>query len=234
MKKYYTHNGTEQEGPYTLDELIQKKINTSTMIWYEGLDNWKKASEIEEIKSILTILPPPFKKQGTLNETLNKTKKVLQNDPINQIESKIPGQSKKKTFKWAIAVLAIIGSIAVIGFIVQKSPFGKPNIEESLFVENQKGSVYFESWYKYWHIDIGGYVVNKTAKYRFKDFVIEVKYLSEYNTELLTKKYVINKTVEPLEKVNIYTELKDNAPKGSEKLEWQIVDATVEKVKSID
>ena len=49
-----------QEGPFTLEQLIDKKINEETLVWRKDLDNWKKASDIAEIKNLIAYNPPPF------------------------------------------------------------------------------------------------------------------------------------------------------------------------------
>ncbi len=46
MKKYYYSYGNNQYGPFTLEELKLKGIAKDTLIWYEGLENWKPAGEI--------------------------------------------------------------------------------------------------------------------------------------------------------------------------------------------
>ena len=65
MKKYYIHDGTNQEGAFDLDELKTKQIIKDTMIWYEGLETWKKAGEIPELKSLFPITPPVYIKAET-------------------------------------------------------------------------------------------------------------------------------------------------------------------------
>lgn len=60
MKKYYLHDGVGQKGPYTIEELKQLTISKDSNIWFDGLDEWKRASEIEELQSILTVIPPVF------------------------------------------------------------------------------------------------------------------------------------------------------------------------------
>ena len=52
MKKYFYSNGQEKEGPVTLEELKQKDIQPKTLIWHEGLDDWKEAESVEELKEI--------------------------------------------------------------------------------------------------------------------------------------------------------------------------------------
>lgn len=60
MKKYFYSDGVNSHGPYTLDELKQLKITSSTLIWYEGLPQWTPASNIPEISSFIPpTLPPP-------------------------------------------------------------------------------------------------------------------------------------------------------------------------------
>ena len=61
MKTYYIHNGTENSGPFVLEELKAKKITKTTLVWFEGMDEWKYAGDIDELKSILTVVPPPLK-----------------------------------------------------------------------------------------------------------------------------------------------------------------------------
>ena len=67
MKKYFYSNGKDKEGPVTLEELKQKDIKPKTLIWHEGLDDWKEAEVIEELKEIFELSPPPIDSE---NETL--------------------------------------------------------------------------------------------------------------------------------------------------------------------
>lgn len=61
MKKYFLHNGTEQQGPFDLDDLKAKQIRKDTPIWYAGLPDWTTAEKIDELKDMLrTVTPPPF------------------------------------------------------------------------------------------------------------------------------------------------------------------------------
>ena len=60
MKKYFYSNGQEKEGPVTLEELKQKGIQPKTLIWHEGLDDWKEAEIIDELREIFELNPPPL------------------------------------------------------------------------------------------------------------------------------------------------------------------------------
>jgi uncharacterized membrane protein YhaH (DUF805 family) len=68
MKKYFYSNGQEQEGPVTLEELKQKNIQPKTLIWYEGLADWKEAKKIEELKVIFELSPPPVETESNTSD----------------------------------------------------------------------------------------------------------------------------------------------------------------------
>ncbi len=99
MKKYFLHNGKEQHGPYSLDELKQKGLTAKTMIWFDGISNWTEAQFIPELKEFATATPPPFEKANPINQTFDKAKKVLDKDYVNEIEGKIPNNTGKKVEK---------------------------------------------------------------------------------------------------------------------------------------
>ena len=62
MEEYYFSDGESQFGPFTLDELKNQKITKDTLIWYEGIDDWTKANEIEKLKTFFKATPPPLQK----------------------------------------------------------------------------------------------------------------------------------------------------------------------------
>jgi hypothetical protein len=62
MKEYYIHNGKDNRGPFNIEELKDQKITKDTPVWSNDMQNWKKAGEVDELKSILSNNPPPLKK----------------------------------------------------------------------------------------------------------------------------------------------------------------------------
>lgn len=56
--KYFYINKKEKIGPLSLDELREAFLERSTLVWREGLDNWKKAEEFEELNEIFNSVPP--------------------------------------------------------------------------------------------------------------------------------------------------------------------------------
>ena len=61
MRTYYINNGNENGGPFTIEELKLQDISTATLIWYNGMDEWKYAREIEELQFLFSTTPPPIK-----------------------------------------------------------------------------------------------------------------------------------------------------------------------------
>ena len=52
MKSYYFYSGSERKGPYSLNEIRSESITADTLIWYHGLEDWKRAKELEEFKDL--------------------------------------------------------------------------------------------------------------------------------------------------------------------------------------
>ena len=57
MKQYYYSDGQQQIGPISKDELKLKGITKETLVWCEGLSNWTKAGEIEDLADLFPNIP---------------------------------------------------------------------------------------------------------------------------------------------------------------------------------
>lgn len=111
MKKYFLHNGTESSGPFDFEELKAKRITKTSPIWFEGMENWKTAGEVPELKTIFAVVPPPI---PSFTEVLPKQKveKKLEEEEKEK-EQKILGLSKK-TFFIVLASLIILVAVTVL------------------------------------------------------------------------------------------------------------------------
>ena len=62
--KFFYVEHSQQQGPVSeseIKDLIAKKIITeSTLVWYAGMDNWKKANEVSQLVSLFGFNPPPI------------------------------------------------------------------------------------------------------------------------------------------------------------------------------
>lgn len=62
MKQYYIHDGRNQHGPYTIEQLEAQHLKASTLVWSDDMDDWQKAESIPDLKGIIKKSPPPLKK----------------------------------------------------------------------------------------------------------------------------------------------------------------------------
>jgi len=101
MKTYYLHDGNKSNGPFDLEELKSKNITRTTPVWCAGMEDWKTAGEVEELKSILATVPPPIKSFITFSPESQEEKKGK-----NQ---KILGLTKNNFFLATGVLLLVIG-----------------------------------------------------------------------------------------------------------------------------
>jgi hypothetical protein len=59
MKKYFILIDDKRLGPFSIDELRNQDISKSTLVWQEGYEEWKLASDVNELNQLIFKLPPP-------------------------------------------------------------------------------------------------------------------------------------------------------------------------------
>ena len=124
MKKYFYSNGEDKEGPVTLEELKLVGIRPKTMIWYEGLDDWKEAETISELRLILELIPPPLDKSVDSSKAI---KEVGENKSDgNSITKKIKIFTTPFSFngrirrsEYGFSVIIFISLLSVIGSLFE-------------------------------------------------------------------------------------------------------------------
>lgn len=113
MKKYFYADGKEKHGPLSLDELKRQDISNKTLIWFEGLDDWKLAGELDDIKPILELNTPPLS---------NLEKKPIEENELKKENTQklTPPGLKTASIGWIIAgfIFSILGGYLglIIGF----------------------------------------------------------------------------------------------------------------------
>lgn len=91
MKKYFYSDGKEKHGPLSFDELKQEGISKQTLIWFEGLDDWTQAGELNEMKPILELQPPPIsteEKEESIEPVEKKEEPITNTENQNRTTSK--------------------------------------------------------------------------------------------------------------------------------------------------
>ena len=186
MKKYYLHIGTENIGPFDLDELKTKAITRNTQVWCEGMEDWKNAGEVEELKSILSVVPPPLAKKPEIAQ-----------EPI--------ASNKKTHWFWrmtkvlAIRIIVFIAIIAFVDYMNEKN--SGSSHEESVMtigeMEAADPSSYLNATSTYKptflgdQLKINGIIENKATVTTYKDVIVEVIFYSKTDSEIAREQYTI-------------------------------------------
>lgn len=113
--KYFIETAGASDGPFNIDDL-RGKISKNTLVWHEGLEDWKKAEEILELKVLFTTTPPPLpQKEKTIKvEALIKkdTKKLISNTSERKIATEL---------KYLFYILLFSVGVSLVVFLVKKT-----------------------------------------------------------------------------------------------------------------
>lgn len=63
LNKYYVAEGGSKSGPFSIDELKTKNITRDTLVWTEGMGDWRRAGDLAELSGLWssrTDMPPPI------------------------------------------------------------------------------------------------------------------------------------------------------------------------------
>lgn len=223
MKKYFLHNGSENIGPFDIEELKERKITKETQVWYEGLADWKEASEIEELKPILVVLPPPLTKKAA---------------PQSFTETKIDAPTKKSWFKKSLKIIGFLLLAFVLIVVIRsftKDETTNSSYEESVLtieeIEAQSplnylsaSGTYKENFYGDL-IRVNGTITNTATITTYKDVTVKVFYYSKTETLLNTEEYMLYEFYPPNSTNEFKLKIKNYNNVAS--IGWEVVNASV-------
>ena len=81
--EFYYLIGNERKGPFSISELKYVGLKDETLVWAEGLEDWKPASEVEELQILIKTPPIPnssMPKQKQVEEQYEKAIEVYLNN----------------------------------------------------------------------------------------------------------------------------------------------------------
>lgn len=156
MRQYYFSLNGEQQGPFSLSELNDKGIRPETFIWFDGLDNWTKAIEIEELSQIISTdrSNPISEKTGKIE---HPTKHVNQDDQIKgvNVEKTIKNQEKqnssveskekgpgKKILRVLVNLIAIVSTMFSIFLYGINQEFHQSKSNSDLEIRNRDEQIH--------------------------------------------------------------------------------------------
>lgn len=100
MHNYYIHINDKQKGPFSVEQLKGFDITSETMVWHEGMDNWTQAGNLDELRGVVKILPPPI--------IVNKPKVESQKVNTNKATSNSRGILGNKYAVYAVLIILLI------------------------------------------------------------------------------------------------------------------------------
>lgn len=173
MKKYFLHSGTEQEGPFDIEELKSKKITKDTPIWYDGISNWTTAGNIEELKNILATTPPPF-------ATKIATPSVQKPETQQRVVIDKPKQTSSTGRR--LLILAGIIVLTLIGIFVYKQIENQQQDDTKATIRNNITSYVTAERNEYTYSKLGGIsnleiTVTNSTDYLIDNVKVKVIYI---------------------------------------------------------
>lgn len=219
MKKYYLHNGTEEQGPFSVEELGEKNLKKSTEIWYKGLPDWTTVGEVEELKDLFKLTTPPPIKHKATPPILKQVPPVLKEEQPILKEEKVQVQKKKTKnkkvifFKLILACLAVfVGASGIYSFIQntgrsssydsssksykeQKMTIAETERSQPTRFLNASGT-YQENFFGN-KLKVNGTISNSATTVTYKDATVRVTYYSKTKTNLGSEDYTIWETFPP-------------------------------------
>jgi hypothetical protein len=216
MKKYYLHNGTEQDGPFDISDLKSKGITAKTEVWYEGISDWTNADEIDELKGLFSkVTPPPIRPKSTTKEPVKKKSKLGRNLQILGL----------------VLLLGFVG-ITVIPNLMNNSDNPASYLEQKMTIEETENSDptrFLSADGKYnssfWgtELKIRGEITNRATIADYKDVTVRVTYFSKTKSVLGTKEYTLYEIYKP----NFVTPFRLNITnyKDVETIGWEVIRA---------
>lgn len=130
MNQYYIYVNDNQEGPFSLSELIDKKIEPNTLIWYSGLSGWLPAKEISELRQIIIETPPAPPTTVTPPPVPASLHSEEDYEP-----AKILGL-KKSYFYTAVSVIVL--ALIITAFNINQDSYVKQKTEEQTHKEQER------------------------------------------------------------------------------------------------
>jgi len=118
LKEIYYLEGNKQEGPVSIDQLKSVGLKPNTLVWTAGLDKWKPACEVEELRTLLMPpLPASLTSKRLFTEDEKKESNVMVQTLVDEIEKKQRKISFQKTFGLLPSIAIVIIAIFQFFFV---------------------------------------------------------------------------------------------------------------------
>lgn len=104
--RYFIYENGQPQGPFDIEQLASKGITAETLVWYQGMEGWRKAKEIPELSDITLPTPPP------INNPSEETQQYMEPCPDNNMGIAIAATIM--SFMGCYIIGSAIGVIAIV------------------------------------------------------------------------------------------------------------------------
>lgn len=129
IKKFYYSDGEKTFGPFKILELKQFGITKETLVWFEGINGWKPAGELNEMKAIIKETTPAFnleKKAHTQNDEVlidfTQNEKRVIRDKTAMFANSFSFSGRIRRLEYGISFIIYIILLQVVNEIAIQTP----------------------------------------------------------------------------------------------------------------
>ena len=128
MDKYYIMVGSQQEGPYTKQEIIDKGFSKDSLVFNKSLGSWRKISEVEDFAEINLEKDVSSSNEKVLDSQIkyeDDKDSDSSNDNFNKkIKIKFDRKEKKYSpIRYTIIILTILNALIEAAYSGGKSSY---------------------------------------------------------------------------------------------------------------
>jgi hypothetical protein len=215
MKEYFLHDGQNQIGPFSIEELRDKHIKEDSFVWKQGMNDWVKAGSVTELSDLFSSIPPPFSQQASMTAPVKlfpKTKASV----ASRLGRWVGRNPVKSILMLALIILlpfilANMSSSDYSYFSEQLTERKKSPEElrmELAMKEKQNPGVYLKPEITMRSNLIGqkvfeGSITNTASVATFKDIVIKFTFLSKTDAVIKEKSYTVYEIIPPKQAISI-------------------------------
>lgn len=204
MREYFIHRDHEQLGPFNFEELKTKHIKKDTLIWYDGLEEWTTADQIDELKELIYV---PLKEEFNAGKILISIFTVL---------------------SIVVSISSYLKNTQKVEYKDAKRDYAMEIIMESIKNERTYPADYLNAEYKFNKKNSGnvkGSIINNAISTSYTNAIARVTYYDKNNKEIGLKEYTIKDTFKIKSTSNF--NLKIESIKNTNTIQLDIINADV-------
>jgi hypothetical protein len=109
MNEYYLCISDQWFGPMSIDKLREYPVSKDMLIWWPGLNEWKRVGELSDLEHFFQTVPPPLKTVDKTVEASENNKRIV----VRDIDDLVYSYHGMSSFLFYTSVL-----IVLIGFMI--------------------------------------------------------------------------------------------------------------------